>query len=68
VDVGPNDLQANLSLGQEYAFGRNEIIKGLLFFQKAHDLKENWESLVLMSIGYSYFCIGEYSKALKYIY
>jgi TolB-like protein/tetratricopeptide (TPR) repeat protein len=67
VEINPKDLYAYYNLGKELIFGQNEVIKGLSFLQKAYDLGGDSSAAVLMNIGFAYFYIGEYSKALKYI-
>jgi tetratricopeptide (TPR) repeat protein len=67
VDVSPNNEWANLYLGQELVFGQNNVIKGLPFLQKSYDLGGNRRGNFVLPIGYAYFWIGEYPKALKYI-
>jgi hypothetical protein len=41
-------------------FGKNEVIQGLPFLQKAYDLGGSSQASVIMNIGFVYFCIGEY--------
>lgn len=67
LEVSPNDLWPNLYIGQTLIFGQNKVIEGLPFFQKAYDLGGSSNASVLWNIGYAYFFIGEYTKALKYL-
>lgn len=67
LDTNPKDMWADLNLGMVLAFGKNEVLQALPFLQKAYDLGGSSKAVVLMNIGFVYFSIGEYSKALKYI-
>jgi TolB-like protein/AraC-like DNA-binding protein/Tfp pilus assembly protein PilF len=66
VDANPKDLWAYLNLGKVLIFDKNEVIKGLTSLQEAYDLGGKSNPTVLFNIGFAYFSIGEYTKALKY--
>ena len=65
--LGTNDYWINLALGQIYCFQKNEIIKGLPYFQKAIDLGGDSQPEINQSIAMAYFIIDYYSKTLKYL-
>ncbi len=67
LDTNPKDLWADYNLGMVLALSKNEVLQGLPFLQKAYDLGGSSQASVLMNIGFAYFSIGEYTKALKYI-
>jgi TolB-like protein/AraC-like DNA-binding protein/Tfp pilus assembly protein PilF len=67
LELSPNDQWGNLSLGQELIFCQNEVIKGLPFFQKAHDLGGKSNPATNMNIADAFIFIGDYPKALKYL-
>jgi len=66
VDFAPNDPWTNLALGQFYFNTRNEVIKGLPYYQKAYELGgESW-SEINGNIAWVYVSTGDYTKAEKY--
>jgi len=66
LDLAPNDLWANLIIGQLLFFYRNDVIKALPYYQKAYDLGGDSWSEINQNIALVYLYIGDYPRALKY--
>jgi TolB-like protein len=67
LDLSPNDPGANEQMGEILCLSKNDVIKGLPYFQKAYDLGGSSEAYINQFIAFAFFQIGEYQKALKYI-
>lgn len=63
----PNNYWTNLAIGQTYFFQKNNVIKGLPYFQKAIDLGGDSEPEINDQIALAYSTIGYYSKVEKYL-
>jgi TolB-like protein/Tfp pilus assembly protein PilF len=67
IELAPNDLWLNLGMGQLLILFRNEVVKGLPYYQKAYDLGGDSWAEINENIAYVYFNIGDYPKVLKYL-
>jgi tetratricopeptide (TPR) repeat protein len=66
-EMRPNNIWTKLALGQIYIYGKNEIIKGLSYYQQSIDLGGVSEPEINLNISSIYSNIDYYSKAEKYL-
>ncbi len=66
-EIKPKDPWINLAIGQLYFFWKNEVVKGLPYYQKALDFGGGSEPEINGNISYVFFYIGDYGKAEKYM-
>ena len=63
----PNNYWTNLAIGQVYIFQKNNITKGLPYFQKAIDMGGDSEPEINYNIAQAYSTIDYFSKVERYL-
>ncbi len=66
IDHNPNTPWSYAPVGQLMSFSKNDIIKGLPYYQKAYDLGGNEDVEINRHLGWTFSFIRDYTKALKY--
>ena len=66
IDHNPNLPWAYAPMGQLIIFSKNDITKGLPYYQKAYDLGGDEDGEINRHLAWIFSFIRDYSKALKY--
>jgi TolB-like protein/Tfp pilus assembly protein PilF len=67
IAFNPDDPFYYLAMGQLYINYRHQVIKALPYYQKAYDLGGDSWAEINEAIGWVYYQIGYYSKAIRYM-
>lgn len=66
IEHNPNEPWSYVPMGQLLIFNKNDVIKGMPYYQKAYELGGNTDAEINRHLAWIFSFIGDYQRALKY--